>query len=96
MRLHWTPQALSDVADVLGYIADEDPQAAAQFQSRLFELLEDNLINQPTMGRPGRVSGTRELLVHRHYILAYRLRGEAIELLAFRHSARLWPDGFQE
>ena len=36
MRLHWAPQALSDVADVLGYIADEDPQTAAQFQSRLF------------------------------------------------------------
>ena len=63
---------------------------------RLFELLEATLINQPTMGRPGRVTGTRELLVHRHYILAYRVRGEAIELLAFRHSARLWSDGFKE
>ena len=92
MTLLWTPRALADVAAVLTQIAAEDPGAAARFNDRLLELVETTLVSQPQMGRPGRVSGTRELIVHPRYILAYRVRGELIELLAFRHSARLWPD----
>ena len=94
MTLLWTPRALADVAAVLAQIAAEDPGAASRFNDRLLELVETTLTAQPQMGRPGRVSGTRELIVHPRYILAYRVRGEVIELLAFRHSARLWPDRF--
>ena len=94
MTLLWTPRALADVAAVLTQIAAEDPGAASRFNDRLLELVETTLTAQPQMGRPGRVSGTRELIVHPRYILAYRVRGEVIELLAFRHSARLWPDRF--
>lgn len=89
MTIIWTPRALADVAAVLTQIAAEDPNAAGRFNDRLLELLETTLVTQPQMGRPGRVSGTRELIVHPRYILAYRVRGEAIEFLAFRHSARL-------
>ena len=94
MRLLWTRRALTDVAAVLADIAAEDPAAAGRFNDRFLELVETTLVSQPQMGRPGRVSGTRELIVHPRYILAYRVRGEVIELLAFRHSARLWPDRF--
>ena len=94
MTLLWTPRALADVAAVLTQIAAEDPGAASRFNDRLLELVETTLTSQPQMGRPGRVNGTRELIVHPRYILAYRVRGEVIELLAFRHSARLWPDRF--
>ena len=94
MTILWTPRALADVAAVLAEIAAEDPGAASRFNDRLLELVETTLVTQPQMGRPGRVTGTRELIVHPRYILAYRVRGEVLELLAFRHTARLWPDGF--
>lgn len=94
MRLLWTRRALADVAAVIADIAAEDPVAAGRFNDRFLELVETTLVSQPQMGRPGRVCGTRELIVHPRYILAYRVRGEVIELLAFRHSARLWPDRF--
>ena len=94
MTLLWTPRALADVAAVLTQIAAEDSGAASRFNDRLLELVETTLVSQPQMGRPGRVSGTRELIVHPRYILAYRVRGAVIELLAFRHSARLWPGRF--
>lgn len=87
MRLVWTRRALTDVAAVLANIAADDPAAAGRFNDRLLELVETILLSQPQMGRPGRVSGTRELIVHPRYILAYRVRGEVIELLAFRHRA---------
>ena len=94
MTILWTPRALADVAAVLAEIAAEDPGAASRFNDRLLELVETTLVTQPQMGRPGRVTGTRELIVHPRYILAYRVRGEVLELLAFRHTARLWPDRF--
>lgn len=93
MTLLWTPRALADVAAVLAEIATEDPGAASRFTSRLLEL-ETTLASQPQIGRPGRVTGTRELIVHPRYILAYRVRGELIELLTFRQGARRSPDSF--
>jgi plasmid stabilization system protein ParE len=54
------------------------------------------LINQPQLGRVGRVEGTRELvLTGTHYILPYRLNGQKIQILAVFHTSRKWPDGLQ-
>ena len=51
------------------------------------------LAEHPGMGRPGRISGTRELVVTRFpYILPYRVRGNAIEVLRIFHTARKWPE----
>ena len=45
------------------------------------------------MGRQGRVENIRELVVKGYpYMVAYRITEETIDLLAVRHSARLWPE----
>ena len=47
------------------------------------------------MGRPGRVPGTRELVIPgTPYIVPYRVQGEAIQILRVYHSARRWPESF--
>ncbi|MGH9660026.1 MAG: type II toxin-antitoxin system RelE/ParE family toxin, partial [Bryobacteraceae bacterium] len=52
----------------------------------------DLLASQPQMGRPGRVLGTRELVVpDTPYIIPYRVRGERLELIAVFHGAQKWP-----
>ena len=51
------------------------------------------LADHPNLGRPGRISGTRELVVTRfRYILPYRVRGNVVEVLRAFHSARKWPE----
>ena len=45
----------------------------------------------PYAGRPGRVEGTRELVVHESDIVAYEVT-DAVYILTVRHSARLWPE----
>ena len=45
----------------------------------------------PLLGRPGRIDGTRELVVHQHYILVYEIVDNIIILLMVLHTSRQWP-----
>jgi toxin ParE1/3/4 len=55
----------------------------------------ETLARFPDSGRPGRVTGTRELVVTQTpFIVAYRRRGDAIEILSVLHGRQRWPDGF--
>ena len=54
-----------------------------------------HLEDHPALGRVGRIDGTRELVVPRTpYIVAYRIRGQTIDILAVLHGAQKWPERF--
>ncbi|MDP1773155.1 MAG: type II toxin-antitoxin system RelE/ParE family toxin, partial [Methylobacter sp.] len=66
--------------------------AAARIITKIRNSLA-GLTANPSLGRPGRVDGTRELIItHTPYIVAYRILGNEIQVLAVIHAARLWPD----
>jgi toxin ParE1/3/4 len=53
------------------------------------------LAGLPRLGRPGRVEGTRELVVpNTPYIVAYAIIEDRVAILSVLHSARRWPDRF--
>lgn len=83
--------ALANLEAEANYIAEDNPPAAARVVQRIFQAV--NLLKKnPSLGRPGRVVGTRELVVEgTPYIVPYRVRGEAVEVLRVFHSARKWP-----
>jgi len=94
MIIIWSPQAKQDVAALFEYIAEDNPGAAHRVLSRIADSVEQ-LLSHPSIGRPGRVTGTRELIVVRTpYIVPYRVRRREIEILRVYHSARRWPDAF--
>lgn len=91
MRLEWLPQALLDFNEIIDFIAVDNPLAAIK-QGDEIESQVAGLLANRYMGRPGRVKGTRELVVIRTpYIVAYRVKKEAIQILRVLHGARLWP-----
>lgn len=91
MRVKWLRQALRKLDEEAAYIAQDSPKSAAALVAHLMASAE-MLAEHPHMGRPGRVPGTRELVVTRFpYILPYRVRGEAVEILRVFHTARKWP-----
>jgi len=50
------------------------------------------LESHPQIGRPGRVVGTRELVVpDTPYISPYRIRHDRLELIAVFHGRQKWP-----
>jgi len=94
MRVMWTDEAISQIEAIIDYIAADNPRAALALAEQIIARVEDQLAANPMSGRPGRVEGTRELIVHPSYIVAYRIAGTAVEVLTVRHAARLWPDTF--
>lgn len=93
MRLVWSSQAVDDLVTLREFIARDDPAAARKTALRIFEAVETLIPADPKVGRPGRVSGTRELVVARMpFIVPYRLSEGTIEVLRVFHGARRWPD----
>jgi toxin ParE1/3/4 len=94
MGVRWTRSALSNLDDLAGYIAQDNPKAAAAMVERILAAIE-GLVAHPGRGRPGRVPHTRELVVTgTPYILPYRVKGKSIEILRVFHGARRWPSDF--
>ncbi len=92
MEVRWLPSAVRDLAQARTYIARENPAAA----DRVFERVLGDvgaLAVLPHIGRPGRVPNTRELVVRSTpFIVAYRVYGARVIILAVIHAAREWPD----
>ncbi len=91
MKVVWSPRAVSHLARLRKYIAKESEQNAVVVAERILTAI-DLLQTQPEMGRPGRVLGTRELVVpNAPYVIPYRIRRERLELIAIFHGRRKWP-----
>lgn len=94
MKIAWSPAAIADRDAIFDYIETDSPRAAIAVDERI-EAAVVRLAQYPESGRPGRVEGTRELVVNdAPYILPYRVDGDIVRILRVLHSARLWPDGF--
>lgn len=90
MKLVWTRPAATDRREIRAYIAQDNP-AAALALDELFEEKASRLVDHPNLGRPGRIASTRELVVHRNYVLAYDVAGDLVRVLRVLHVARQWP-----
>lgn len=90
VRVVWTPEAQQDRADVWDYIATDNPRAAVRMDV-LFSDAAVRLAEHPMLGQPGKIPGTRELIPHENYRLAYEIDGETAWVLTLVHTARQWP-----
>ncbi|MBB3643964.1 toxin ParE1/3/4 [Rhizobium sp. BK619] len=93
MKLLWSAKAASDRKRAIQFIADKNVGAAIG-QLDEIERQTDLLIDQPEIGRPGRIDGTRELVISRtSLIVIYRVRQKPkqVEILRLVHGAQKWP-----
>ena len=96
MLVEWLAKALSNLDDEAEFIARDDPGAARMVVRRIHEAV-DHLKANPALGRPGRVPGTRELVVSgTPYIVPYRVRPRLnrIEVLRVFHASRRLPENW--
>jgi len=94
VRVRWLRAARRNLDAELDYLAREDRDAARTLYAHIMDrvaLLEKH----PQAGRPGRVFGTRELVIERYpYLIPYRVRGDSVEILRVFHTSRRPPEGW--
>jgi len=91
VQVKWLRTALRNLDEEATYIAAEDAQAAQLVVERVLNAVE-MLATHPALGRPGRVPGTRELVVtNTRYVVPYRVRGQVVEVLRVFHTSRRPP-----
>ncbi len=91
MNVVWAPRAIAHLAHLRSYIAHQDPKAAMRTAAVLLEAVE-RLAELPGLGRPGRVTGTRELVVpDTSYVICYTVRGDRLDIVAVFHGRQQWP-----
>jgi addiction module RelE/StbE family toxin len=90
--LRWLDDAIADLRAIRAYIAEENPEAARQVIASI-RSETGILISQPTIGRAGRIHGTRELVISQYsYIVACREQNNEVHILAVVHTSRQWPE----
>jgi toxin ParE1/3/4 len=91
MKVVWSRRAIRHLVALREHIAKDSDRKAALVAARILKAV-DLLQTHPEIGRPGRVVGTRELVVpETPYIVPYRVRLERLELIAVFHGRQKWP-----
>ena len=89
-RLQWRPLALTDRDAIMAYIAQDNPSAAIGVDLE-FEAKAESARLSPKLYKPGRMKGTREIVVRPNYVMVYRITRDLIEVLRVLHAAQQWP-----
>ena len=91
MRVEWLPISERNRASQLAYIGERNPGAAFAMGDAIEEAVR-RLADHPRIGRPGRVKGTRELVISgTPYVITYRVERDAVVILRLLHGAQRWP-----
>jgi toxin ParE1/3/4 len=92
MDIKLTRKAEGDLESVEAFIREENPAAAIRTVLRILEAIE-GLVEFPNIGRPGRVHGTRELVINRTpFIAVYKVIRNTVWILRVLHVARRWQE----
>jgi toxin ParE1/3/4 len=98
VQIKWLRKTLQNLDREASYIAREDPAAAQKVVQRIHAAVSLLSMN-PALGHPGRIDGTRKLVVPgTRYIVPYRVmpRLDRVEILRVFHSSRKLPESWQE
>lgn len=93
----WSDEGRNDLIAIVGFIAQENPQAAGRVGDRIVTSVKD--LGDFATGHPGRVKNTYEKAVSDlPYTISYTIdsrssRSGTIVVLRIIHDARHWPTG---
>ncbi len=83
---------MADLDRICARIAMDKPAVVAGFAQSVSDKV-DRLREFPLLGRIGVYQDTRELVVHKNYLVTYRVRADEVQVLQVWHVARDRPGG---
>ena len=95
MKVKWAKRALAQLVKIEDYIAQENLKAAQEVAQNIADATK-LLLENPKIGREGRVKNTFEWVVQKApYLIAYAVQGECLVILSVIHEKRRWPKEIQ-
>ena len=89
-EIEWREPAVADLMAIVDYISDDNPGAALALMDEI-QTKVAQLADHPKRCRPGRVAGTRELIVRPNYLVVYAETAAKVTVLRVLHAAQMWP-----
>lgn len=89
-EVEWSRLAQRDLLAIIDYISDNSPDAAQRLKTDIEEKTAQ-LPTYPKLYRPGRLEGTREMVVWANYIVVYCEGPFIVSILRILHAAQQWP-----
>ena len=89
MLIEWAPAARVQLRQITDYISDLNPVAALELNQAI-EASVLTLSRRPHLYRPGRVIGTREMVVHPNYLVVYKVT-DNIRVISVLHARQRYP-----
>ena len=95
VKITWSNRGIAHLRSCYNYWLREQSEVAADLMlDRIFTRI-GALEQHPEIGRKGRISGWRELVLRPlPFLIPYRIRKRSIEIVALLHGSRKWPDYF--
>lgn len=87
MAVEWTEHALRDLTRITHHIERDNPTAARALVQSIRDKTK-RLADFPLMGRPSERSDVRELVVHKNYLVSYRIGRDGVLVLQVWHVAQ--------
>lgn len=95
MKVQWTEEAKKRLEDIEVYIARENPKAAQKIILTIVRKTANQLSDYPASGKPGRLSGTRELFISGSpYVVVYTVQHNIVTILTVFHTAQDFPQKY--
>ena len=89
MLIEWAPAAREQLQQIISNVSDRNLVAALELNQAI-EASVLALSRRPHLYRPGRVIGTREMVVHPNYLVVYQVT-DYIRVLSVLHARQRYP-----
>ncbi|MFA5982258.1 MAG: type II toxin-antitoxin system RelE/ParE family toxin [Pseudomonas sp.] len=89
LLVKWRPEAIVALIEIIDYIEQYNPVAAVSLHQTIVVAAE-GLSLMPYGFKHGRLSGTREMVVHPNYLVVYRVT-EHVEIVMVLHTRQEYP-----
>jgi toxin ParE1/3/4 len=91
MEIRWSPEAAADFAGIIEYVRTQKLSAADRIAHTVYDTVT-SLESFSRRGRPGRIEGTRELvLAPLPFVVVYRITQNVVEVVRVLHGSQRWP-----
>lgn len=94
MQIKWLKKSIHNLDEVYDFLVKDNPSIARDVIKEIYRSTQ-LLLDNPALGRPGRVPDTRELILSRYpYLIPYRVKNGNIEILRVFHTKRNLPQSW--